>query len=49
MRLGWSGRAMVQGRPINLDNSRARAYCALGAGCPWKFLSHPLSTADGSI
>ena len=25
---GWSGGAMVPGRPNNLDNSRARAYCA---------------------
>ena len=39
---GWSGGAMVLGklsgprRPTNLDNSRARAYCACsrcGGGC----------------
>ena len=37
---GWSGGAMVQGklpvqgRPTNLDNSRARACCAC-SGCGW--------------
>ena len=37
---GWSGGAMVlcklsgQRRPTNLDNSRARAYCACGR-CGW--------------
>ena len=39
--LGWSGSAMVlgklpvPGRPANLDNSRARAYCACSR-CGWE-------------
>ena len=38
--LGWSGGPMVLGklsvlgRPTNLDNSRARAYCACSR-CGW--------------
>ena len=61
---GWSGGAMVlgkllvPGRPTNLDNSRARAYCACnrcGWGCLdifslvylFSFLSHSLG--DGPI
>ena len=39
--VGWSGGAMVlvklpePGRPTNLDNSRARAYCACSL-CGWE-------------
>ena len=45
---GWSGGAMVlgklpvQGHPTNLDNSRARAYCACG-GCGWGLFGHNFS------
>ena len=62
---GWSGGAKVlgklpvPGRPINLDNSRARAYCACSR-CGWglfgHFFSHlsllfsfSLSLGDGPI
>ena len=62
---GWSGGAMVLGklsvprRPTNLDNSRARAYCACSR-CGWglfgHFFSHlsllfsfSLSLGDGPI
>ena len=47
--MGWSGGAMVlgklpgPGRPTNLDNSRARAYCAYsrcGRGWFGHFFSH---------
>ena len=50
--LGWSGGAMVlgklpvPGRPTNLDNSRARAYCACsrcGRGVVWTFFFSHLS------
>ena len=43
--LGWSGGAMVlgklpvPGRPTNLDNSRARAYCACSR-CGWGLFGH---------
>ena len=47
--LGWSGgrirvlgKLSVTGRPTNLDNSRARAYCACsrcGWGMFWTFFS----------
>ena len=46
--VGWSGGAMVlgklpvPGRPTNLDNSRARAYCTCsrcGRGVVWTFFS----------
>ena len=62
---GWSGGAMVLGklpvpeRPINLDNSRARAYCACsrcGLGLFGHFFSSlsflfscSLSQGDGPI
>ena len=42
---GWSGDAMVlgkllvPGRPANLDNSRARAYCAC-IRCGWGLFGH---------
>ena len=42
---GWSGGAMVlgkllvPGRPTNLDNSRARAYCTCGR-CGWGLFGH---------
>ena len=42
---GWSGGAMVLGklsvprRPTNLDNSRARAYCACSR-CGWGLFGH---------
>ena len=42
---GWSGGAMmldklpVLGRPANLDNIRARAYCAFSR-CGWGLLGH---------
>ena len=42
---GWSGGAMVlgklpvPGRPINLDDSRARAYCACSR-CGWGLFGH---------
>ena len=42
---GWSGGAMVPGklsvpmRPINLDVSRARAYCA-SSRCGWGLFAH---------
>ena len=42
---GWSGGAMVlgkllvPGRPTNLDNSRARAYCACSR-CGWGLFGH---------
>ena len=42
---GWSGFAMVlgkllvPGRPTNLDNSRARAYCACSR-CGWGLFGH---------
>ena len=42
---GWSGGAMVlgklplPGRPSNLADSRARAYCACG-GCGWGLFGH---------
>ena len=62
---GWSGGAKVRGklpvpgRPINLDYSRARAYCACSR-CGWglfgHFFSHlpplfsfSLSLGDGPI
>ena len=62
---GWSDGAMVlgklpvPGRPINLDNSRARAYCAC-SGCGWGLFGHffsrlsflfsfSLSLGDGPI
>ena len=43
--LGWSGGAMVlgklpvPGRPTNLDDSRARAYCACSR-CGWGLFGH---------
>ena len=49
---GWSGGSMVlgklpvPGRPTNLDNSKARAYCACsryGRGLFGHFFSHLLS------
>ena len=42
---GWSGGAMVlgkfpvPGRPANLDDSRARAYCACSR-CGWGLFGH---------
>ena len=53
------GKLPVPGRPTNLDNSRARAYCAC-SGCGWglfgHFFSHlsflfsfSLSLGDGPI
>ena len=62
---GWSGGAMVlgklpvPGRPTNLDDSRARAYCA-GSRCGWGLFGHfysqlsflssvSLSLGDGPI
>ena len=33
------GKLPVPGRPSNLDNSRARAYCTWGR-CGWGFLGH---------
>ena len=42
---GWSGGAMLLGkrpvprRPANLDNSRARAYCACSR-CGWGLFGH---------
>ena len=42
---GWSGGAMVlsklpvPGRPTNLDDSRARAYCACSR-CGWGLFGH---------
>ena len=61
---GWSGGAMVLGklsvprRPTNLDNSRARAYCACSR-CGWGLFGHlivvylfsflSLSFGDGPI
>ena len=42
---GWSGGAMMQGKllvpgcPTNLDNSRARAYCACSR-CGWGLFGH---------
>ena len=63
--LGWSGAAKVlgklsvPGRPINLDYSRARTYCACsrcGCGLFGHFFSHlpllfsfSLSLGDGQI
>ena len=44
--LGWSDGAMVlgklpvSGRPTNLDNSRARAYCACSRCWFGHFVSH---------
>ena len=61
---GWSGGAMVlgklsvPGRPINLNYSRARAYCVTvgaGEGCldifslVYHFSSFSLSLGDGPI
>ena len=53
------GKLSVPGRPTNLDNSRARAYCACsrcGWGCLDIFFSHlsflfsfSLSLGDGPI
>ena len=43
--MGWSGGAMmlgklpVPGRLTNLDDSRARAYCAC-SGCRWGWFGH---------
>ena len=43
--VGWSGGAMVlgklpvPGRPTYLDDSRARAYCAV-SGCGWGLFGH---------
>ena len=62
---GWSDGAMVLGKlpvpglPTNLDNSRARAYCAC-SGCGWGLFGHffsrlsflfsfSLSLGDGPI
>ena len=62
---GWSGGAKVlgklsvPGRPTNLDNSRARAYCACSR-CGWGVFGHffahlsflfsfSLSLGDGPI
>ena len=62
---GWSGGAMVlgklpvPGRPTNLDDSRARAYCACSR-CGWGLFGHfysqlsflssfSLSLGDGPI
>ena len=62
---GWSGGAMVldklpvPGRPSNLADSRARAYCAC-SGCGWGLFGHfyshlsflssfPPSLRDGPI
>ena len=62
---GWSGGAKVlgklpvPGRPTNLDDSRARAYCACSR-CGWGLLGHffsrlslffsfSLSLGDGPI
>ena len=53
------GKRPVPGRPTNLDNSRARAYCAC-SGCGWGLLGHffsrllflfsfSLSLGDGPI
>ena len=45
---GWSGGAMVlgklpvPGRPANLDERRARAYCACSR-CGWGLLGHSFS------
>ena len=45
MTLGWLGGARVLGklsvlgRPTNLDNNRARAYCAYGR-CGWGLFGH---------
>ena len=45
---GWSGGAKVlgklsvPGRPSNLDNSRARAYCACSR-CGWGWFGHVFS------
>ena len=42
---GWSGGAIVLGKlsmlrsPINLDNSKARAYCACSR-CGWGLFRH---------
>ena len=42
---GWSGGARVlgklpvPGRPTNIDESRARAYCAC-SGCGWGLFGH---------
>ena len=61
----WSGGAkvlgklLVPGRPTNLDNSRARAYCACSS-CGWGLFGHfyshlsllfsfSLSLGDGPI
>ena len=44
-RVGWSGGAMVlcklpvPGRPTNLDDSGARAYCACSR-CGWGLFGH---------
>ena len=62
---GWLGGAMVlgklpvPGRPSNLADSRARAYC-VRSGCGWRLFGHfyshlsslssfSLSLGDGSI
>ena len=53
------GKLPVPGRPTNLDNSRARAYCAY-SGCGWRLFDHffsrlsflfsfSLSLGDGPI
>ena len=50
------GKLSVPGRPINLDNSRARAYCACSR-CGWGLFGHffsrlsflPPSLGDGPI
>ena len=58
--LGWSGGAMVPGklpvpgRPTNLDNSGARAYCTcsrcMGGGCLGIFsLMYPISPLSPSL
>ena len=33
------GKLPMPGHPTNLDNSRARAYCA-GSGCGWGLVGH---------
>ena len=37
------GKLLVPGRPTNLDNSRARAYCACSR-CGWGLFEHFLSS-----
>ena len=39
------GKLPVPGRPTNLDNSRARAYCACG-GFEWRLFGHNYSSVS---